>query len=433
MKIRRLPFIICSCFLLLSAITSCLDNTTYEYEYSSNASILAFSIDTVRGVTYPFTIDQTQRLVYNADSLPVGTDLTKIKVSMSIHGYVTSADTIVNLEDSIDFTNSMEVPLEFTVVSPNLENEQLYHIWINVHQQEPDTLIWNQVSSSFSGGKITGEQKTVSLDGTFLTYYRGNTVFKKERTATGWSEMTLSGFPSDPKIGSLVKHGQTLYVVTDDGGVYASTDGLDWSLSPLSGGVQTLITGFPSHLIGIVEEEGESYFKVTYDYLSWEATSEEHVDDGFPLDKISSVLFENKTGKTSLYIMSENLNEADTISYTWFTDEGLQWASTFELSNVTSNTCPRLEDISMIWYDHLFYAFGGKGEEGFLNFFTSMDGIYWNEITEMVGFPEEFNGRGDYSFVVDEDQFIWIFWSATPANSDEVWKGRINRLGFIRQ
>jgi hypothetical protein len=49
-------------------------------------------------------------------------------------------------------------------------------------------------------------------------------------------------------------------------------------------------------------------------------------------------------------------------------------------------------------------------------------------------FPEEFNklyssSNGNYSFIVDDKQFIWIMWGSTG----EVWKGRINKLGFVNQ
>ena len=57
-------------------------------------------------------------------------------------------------------------------------------------------------------------------------------------------------------------------------------------------------------------------------------------------------------------------------------------------------------------------------------------------------FVFNFNGfRGeesDYSMVVDENNFIWIMRSydgmpGAIANSGDVWRGKLNRLGFARQ
>ena len=60
--------------------------------------------------------------------------------------------------------------------------------------------------------------------------------------------------------------------------------------------------------------------------------------------------------------------------------------------------------------------------------------VFWAKVTEKMAFPEEFNklyssSNGNYSFIVDDKQFIWIMWGSTG----EVWKGRINKLGFVNQ
>ena len=44
--------------------------------------------------------------------------------------------------------------------------------------------------------------------------------------------------------------------------------------------------------------------------------------------------------------------------------------------------------------------------------------------------PEEFAGRNEYSSLVDDDDNVWIIWSASEKNSDEVWRGKINKAYF---
>ena len=69
------------------------------------------------------------------------------------------------------------------------------------------------------------------------------------------------------------------------------------------------------------------------------------------------------------------------------------------------------------------------------NFYTSIDnGITWEKITELAMFPEEFTqlyekAKGNYSWAIDQNHFLWIMWSETG----EVWRGRINKLGFDRK
>lgn len=65
---------IIACFLLMSmAISSCLSSDD-DYEFSSDATVHAFGLDTIHGKHYKFTIDQLNREIYNMDSLPVGSD-----------------------------------------------------------------------------------------------------------------------------------------------------------------------------------------------------------------------------------------------------------------------------------------------------------------------------------------------------------------------
>ena len=94
----------------------------------------------------------------------------------------------------------------------------------------------------------------------------------------------------------------------------------------------------------------------------------------------------------------------------------------------------------MIYYNNQLYVFGGPGKSGssanaFEFFYTSEDnGIGWTKITEHMLFPEDFNklyssASGNYSCTIDDKNFLWIMWG----NTGEVWKGRINKLGFVNQ
>ena len=98
MKLKALNIII-GIFIAACTITSCLDSDTLEYEYSSNASITDFSIAsdivtingtdtfTVAAADYPFVIDQNEGRIYNADSLPIGTNISKVLVNITADTY----------------------------------------------------------------------------------------------------------------------------------------------------------------------------------------------------------------------------------------------------------------------------------------------------------------------------------------------------------
>ena len=167
MKLRILNIISCL-FISACIISSCLEKEEYEYVISSNSSITAFSMgdiitkykkviggkdgilqDTVLGANYPFTIDQQLGFIYNADSLPVGTDVSKVKVKITADTYnifiVASVDSLWEEEDSLNF----EQPVQFKVMAETGLFGRTYDAKINVHKQEPDSMVWRKTSSNF--------------------------------------------------------------------------------------------------------------------------------------------------------------------------------------------------------------------------------------------------------------------------------------------
>lgn len=98
MKIKFLPILLVSLLVTMSAMTSCLDNDIEQVTYSSETSITSFSLgtlhvkrvgkdskgedstytDTISMANYPFTINQAMRTIENKDSLPVGTDISRV-------------------------------------------------------------------------------------------------------------------------------------------------------------------------------------------------------------------------------------------------------------------------------------------------------------------------------------------------------------------
>ncbi|MCD7975792.1 MAG: hypothetical protein LUG51_01055 [Tannerellaceae bacterium] len=63
------------------------------------------------------------------------------------------------------------------------------------------------------------------------------------------------------------------------------------------------------------------------------------------------------------------------------------------------------------------------------------DGVVWSLSDTLVVFSPEYPARGYSSLVVDKDQTMLIFGGKTSEQSDildEIWQGRINRLGFAK-
>ena len=142
-------------FLIVSfALSSCLDSDD-NYEFSSDATIHAFGIDTIHGKHYKFTIDQLNRLIYNRDSLPVGSDtiIDRILIdTMTVTGWITSGsptDTVFVISDSVDLRPAMnnDAGMLFKAHAADGVTVREYKLKVNVHLQDPDSLVWTDMQN----------------------------------------------------------------------------------------------------------------------------------------------------------------------------------------------------------------------------------------------------------------------------------------------
>ena len=174
------------------------------------------------------------------------------------------------------------------------------------------------------------------------------------------------------------------------------------------------------------------------DAMAWDTNGE--VPANFPKNQISYTAYPLVTNKSidRMVLMGENPIATDTTSIVWtrLTKED-SWAD-YPTAAYDSFYCPKLANIAMIHYNDQLYAFGGPGKSfgkdipAFSQFYESTDqGVTWKPVSRYVFFPTEFpdlyhQADGNYSYVIDKNNFLWIIWS----RSGEVWRGRINKLGF---
>lgn len=462
MKIKFLT-VITSLLAAAFMITSCLDDNEDETVYSSNSSITAFSIEnietkytaevngkdttltaTVIGKNYPFVIDQGQRLIYNVDSLPVGTDVKKVVVNITADtpGIVIVAedkDTVWVSTDSLNF----EKPVKFKVMAYSGVFGPTYTASINVHKQVPDSLQWTQINSNFAGNEVK-EQKAVTMDDLIYVFTRQDTkvVITTTNINDGRNWTPLQTIDVDnADYSSAMAWGSRLYILANNE-LYASTNGTEWSKVNTDAKFSKLIANVHTKdnqkLYAI---NTENHFMESEDGTTWKVNEE--VPLTFPQTHLSYAAYPlvTNTSIDRLTIMGDNSIATDTTTIVWtkLTTE-TNWAD-YPVTENGSHYCPKLENIGMIYYNELLYAFGGPGKSynkdiaAFSRFYYSKDqGVTWNPVSKYVFFPESFTdlynqANGNYSYIVDKNNFLWIIWSKTG----EVWRGRINKLGFDKK
>lgn len=456
MRIKFLSVILS--FLLMSiAISSCLDSDD-NYEYSSDATIRAFGIDTIgKGIYYKFTIDQLKREIYNVDSLPVGSDtiIDKILIdTLSVTGWVTSGlnDTLFNTSDSVD----LREPIKLKVHAADGVTVREYTIKVNVHKQDPDSLIWREMAA-LPASPVSGKPKSVILKGELFVYTSSTTAYRSSLSTPAslqWSPINVD-LPEGAKLNSIVSFNDQLFITTTNGEAFYSDNGINWTQMDMQGmqmvtflgGIpEDKVTGSKNRLTGIFTKDDKNYFCAkNLEETSWQK-SEETIPENFPLEDIYSTVFTNASGiKQTVIVGNTETVTADNTEITteetvpWFTMDGLTWA---DMSTPTAFSCPAMKNPSIMYYGGLFHMMGGD----FNIIRTSRVGIEWNEAATKFRYPTEikvtpgkeendkdtieyislFKDKGDYSLTIDTNHYIWIVWSSDGS----VWRGRQNKLGF---
>ena len=461
MKIKLLIFVT-GLILTTTLFTSCFDSKTLDNNepQGSDASINLFSmedihttykvqidgkevelIDTVVGKEYPFVINQRKRTIHNIDSLPIGTNVSRVKVKVIadtpyIYYSKNDIDTLWTEVDSLDFTK----PITFRVMANDMTYGDKYKVQINVHKQIPEQMTWNQLTTSFASDTLKG-QKAIVFNKNVYVFADNDKQVKVTSTpiedGKTWTPLDTLSIPEKADYSSVMAWGNNVYVLAQ-GSLYVSADVKTWEKIETAPVLKTLVACVYNDnykkLIGINDQ---NVFVESEEGDVWE--EKETVDEQFPTQRISFAAYVLNTNEelSRIVLTGNNTSKTDTISTVWSklsTDES--WAPYF---NADGNLypCPKFENISMIHYNNKLYTFGGETikEEAIVPAFSifyesTNNGLDWTPVKRFLKFPDSFTknykqSNGNYSCIIDENNFLWIIWS-----HGGVWKGRINKLGF---
>ena len=395
-------------------MTSCLKDDE-ETVKSSDVALLSFAIKDLKttytikkengedstyttvmsGSAVKFTIDQTERIVYNSDSILFGTDITHVLVSVKADGgvcYLKTDGTIGSVEDSIDFTH----PVTFRVTSYDEQFTRDYKVAINVHQVNPKETVWQQMIGAncpaleTQKSFVKGEDLCVigvDADG---VYYCATTPLADGMV---WTITECDGIEG---AGFSVLSVDDVFFLKTDAGLYSSEDAITWSI--VDG--ETEISALPG--------EGIDHA------VAW----------------FCQPLSTNEQITRTIFVATPETTDTCAQVWTKLSTEG-EWVEVGSNGNNTYG-CPNLENLTVIEYAGKMYAFGGKsvGErkvsiEAFSACYESRDnGVTWKVNENTFSLSKTFKGRTDISFSAATDgEFVWMVWG-----NGEVWRGRWNGI-----
>lgn len=389
--------------------------------------------------TVVLAINHLTCTIENPDSLLFETQLRSVPVNISYdaksltYRHVGEGDDAwveYDESDSLDLTT----PVELLVTAQDGVNQRKYTFKLNVHQVESDSLYWSRMDKDSTPFKGMSEMSAVTLDGQLKVFGRTTAgVQLAERNgigSTGQWTLTDTNLPQETLVESLMEFEKTFYVSASDGSLYESQDGQQWN--PL---------GVAREGLRLVAKTPDFYYAMlngrlcrSTDAVDW---VEEALDDSpswLPSYQTRYRFYQQSNGNYRVMLCGACSPE----------DEYCQvWSKMWQASGSENETewiyfchtrenpynCPRLENLVLLPYDGKMWVMGGAGAgyKAFEYIFISNDhGITWKPDADLH-MPSEMLGVSEpFAATVDENNYIWLF------AGNQVWRGRINRLGFVR-
>jgi len=420
---NKLPLYILLALLGLAAIGCNSDKDDTETVALSNVAIEKFSLKNNDKVlanldSVFFSIDLAMARIYNADSLPKGTDVSRLVVDISapsvrsmdliVHRGGTLGDTTINYlanqKDSIDFSYG---PVTLRVTAEDGSQVRDYTVSVNVHKVLPDSLAWGKAAMRALPTALAApeSQKTVEADGKLycltLDYGNNASLAVASDPSGQWETETIAlPFPAtNVDLSTFTVMDGFLYISDNDGALYESIDG----------GFQWLDTGARfNSIFGVCEgvimgarrDDAGAWFITSYPSGN---IAEMPAPDGFPVTGNSQLLvFTSAWSETPVAIMAGGLKaDGNPTGETWAWD-GSRWAS---LTVDSRKSLPAMSGVTIVPYfafktssltwsvtqESVLLAMGGRYSDGSLSHdvYISWDsGITWKAVDTPMRLPD---------------------------------------------
>ena len=285
---------------------------------SSDVAITAFNLVDDKDIlanldSVFFTIDLKKAEIYNADSLPKGTDISRLRVEMSyptcysVEVSISGAERMVDTtfaytsSDTIDFTGKVSVKL----TAADQVTTRTYNVKVNVHEMESDSLQWNRLARRDLPSLYNNvtQQKTVKFDDDVYCLMRDNGSYvlaAADAPDASWSSEAVE-YPFTPDIVSFTATDDAFYIISaDNGELYTSQDARNWN----SCGVYwASVSGvYNNRLLGVAVTDDSRYMLDEYPRRAAFVPTE--AEEGFPVRGTSNmVMYRSEWGTNDIGII----------------------------------------------------------------------------------------------------------------------------------
>lgn len=409
--------------MFLAGASSCNSNEkgkNNNVDFSSSVAIKSFSLkaDDDEAVDSAFfAIDLDHRVIYNADSLPKETDVTKLVPTIEFASTVNDAVLVMkggtekegesnykrNPGDSIDFSGTVDL----RITAQDGLTVQTFRIKVNVHKEESDTLLWDKLGSASLPSRLANprQQKSVIFNDRITTLLQESDgtytlATNPSPAAEDWTKKAVT-FGFLPDIRSLAATTDALYILDTAGNMYSSTDGATWTAT--SQKWAAILGAYADRVIGLSSAAGTMKHA---EYPARPGFTSEEIEAGFPVKGFSQLVsmttrwVENPIA----FIVGGVTASGEYTGATWAYD-GANWAV------ISERPVPEMEGAAVSSYRmerqasasssskkefNIWILIGGRLADGTLNpdiYITYDNGINWEKAPEMARLPKEVEHR----------------------------------------
>lgn len=490
-----LPISILLSFLTLGLFSACTSNDESEVWIEltyNNLSVTSFSLESNDKVlahldSVFFSIDLDNARIFNADSLPKGTDIHALLVSIGLPTVSRAMlyfegkegrDSVNYLEDTKDSIDFSRGPAILSITTADGLMSRNYSINVLVHNEDPDSLAWGSTAMRTLPSSLAApvRSRTVSAGG---KYYCLTTDGQKACLSTAsdiegaWTDREIT-LPEGASVNSLTASATGLYILDSANRLHISTDeGATWTATPAS--MSHIYGAYGDEIIGCMARPDGTSVQISYPSSTDIATATA-LPDGCPVEGTSNLMvFTTEWSESAMAIMTGGRDASGNLSGASWAYDGTRWMN---ISIVAGEPRSGMSVIPYIGYRsdsywvsgtyEVFLAFGGTTADGKVSneVWISFDrGLHWTQGRQSIQLPDFIPAvYGASTLVADQTltssspsrsliwkdypdaplpsrasidsswtcPFIYIIGGYNDAGSlsNSIWRGAINRLTY---
>lgn len=422
-KLTILVILVCSLPALFVSCNKKDDDSSevLKDETVASVAVSSFSLRANKNVMQNldsvfFSIDLDRGIIYNADSLPKGTDISKLTVNIGFKETPETAqiemtggkktgivDYKANSSDTIDFTGRVML----TVTRGELR--KTYNIKVNVHNTDPDQLIWSNMQSTRLPSRLVSPkaQKSVSApdDNVICAIQESDNSYSlavsRDLFNNKWITKGVT-MPADVDLRSLNFVDDTMYALDASGHLFSSpfnpaSDNFNLSWTDTGQVWSSLIGAYKNSVIGLSVQSG------TLRHVHYPASSDitdSAADPEFPVSDFSNLaLLSSKWASTPTAILVGGTKANGSVSDGVWAFDGTNWIKLASSNLVTLRGAALVpyysyRKTSQIWVQTEFPAWlilGGKKADGSNNAKTMIsydNGLNWQQGGSLLTLPD---------------------------------------------